>query len=159
MPDMKVKRPPKRLIIQPPLIPVIDIVFNLLIFFMLTPSVTAGDGFVTTNLPKSSGPVPGKAQLTEVRLKVLLQETGPKNQYLDNAKNDYCDIIVEGEDLGSNFDALLTNMKSRRDHGLSAHTAILITPTMGCLHKWVVRGFDSIVAAGFDNIQFAVPYE
>ena len=156
---MMIRHPKQPMKLQPPLIPVIDVVFNLLIFFMLTPSVTAGDGFVTTNLPTSSGPVPGKPQLFEARLKVLLQEIGPHNQYIDNGKNDFCEIIVEGESMGSNFDALLANMKSRREHGLAANHAILITPTAGCLHKWVVRGFDSIVAAGFENIQFAVPYD
>jgi hypothetical protein len=30
---------------------------------------------------------------------------------------------------------------------------------MGTLHEWVVRAFDSIVAARFSNVQFAVPYE
>ena len=40
----KTIRPPKRLILQPPLVPVIDVVFNLLIFFMCIPNAAAGAG-------------------------------------------------------------------------------------------------------------------
>jgi len=44
-------------------------------------------------------------------------------------------------------------------------TAIVLCPrnsgtrTMPTLHEWVVRAFDSAVAARFNNVQFAVPYE
>jgi len=91
---MFLKRPKAPLRIQPPLIPVIDVVFNLLIFFMLLPSTAAGEGYLTTNLPTSSGPVAGKPQLTEVRLRVQLYDVSPNGEYIDNAKNEYCSIEV-----------------------------------------------------------------
>jgi len=35
--------------------PMIDIVFNLVVFFVLMPSFEAGDGFLPTNLPSGLG--------------------------------------------------------------------------------------------------------
>jgi len=156
---MFLKRPKAPLRIQPPLIPVIDVVFNLLIFFMLLPSTAAGEGYLTTNLPTSSGPVAGKPQLTEVRLRVQLYDVSPNGEYIDNAKNEYCSIEVEGKKLGGDFNALQAYFEEKRSQGLSPTTPILLAPTMPTLHKWVVRAFDAAVAARFTNVQFAVPYE
>jgi biopolymer transport protein ExbD len=145
--------------LQPPLIPIIDIVFNLLMFFMLTPSTSTGEGFLTTNLPTTSGPVHGKPQITEVRLKIQLYDVGPNGQYIENGKNEYCSITVESQNLGGDFGALKTLLEEKRSQGLATTTPILISPTMGTLHEWVVRAFDAAVASRFTNIQFAVPYD
>jgi len=156
---MFIKRPKTPLKIQPPLIPVIDVVFNLLIFFMLMPATSAGEGYLTTNLPQSSGPVAGKPTLTEVRLRVELFDVGPNGVYIDNAKNEYCAIRVEGKEMGGDFNALQAFLEEKRSQGLSPTTPILLAPTMPTLHEWVVRAFDAAVAARFTNVQFAVPYE
>ena len=156
---MQTLSPPTPRKIQPPLIPVIDVIFNLLIFFMLTPNVSAGDGYLTTNLPTNSGPVGGKPQdTTQFRLRITLQDVGPNGQIVEG-KNEYCSIIVEDHDFGSNFDALQAFLDAKRQQGLPITTPILLAPTMGCYHEWVVRAFDAAVAARFTNIQFAVPYE
>jgi biopolymer transport protein ExbD len=156
---MNIIRPRAPLRIQPPLIPIIDIVFNLLMFFMLTPSTSSGQGFLTTNLPVSSGPVPGKPTLTEVRIRVELYDVGPNGRFVDGAKNEYCAIKVEQQDLGTDFGALRTYLQNKREQGVPTTTPILIAPTMGTLHEWVVRAFDAAVAARFANVQFAVPYQ
>jgi biopolymer transport protein ExbD len=156
---MNIRRPPKAIRIQPPLIPIIDIVFNLLMFFMLVPSTNVGQGFLTTNLPTSSGPVAGKPTITEVRLRVELFDVGPDGVYVDNAKNEFCSIRVEGKEMGGDFGALQSYLEQKHAAGLAPTTPILIAPTMPTLHEWVVRAFDAAVAARFTNVQFAVPYE
>ncbi len=145
--------------LQPPIIPVIDVVFNLIIFFMLTPSVSGSDGFLTTNLPTLSGPVAGKPTIMEVRLRVKLYDVSASGEYNPGGKNDQCTISVEDQSIGSDFNALRAMLEAKRAAGLDVKTPILIHPTIGCLHKWVVMAFDSAVEAGFNNIQFAVPYE
>ncbi|MCX5685097.1 MAG: biopolymer transporter ExbD [Planctomycetota bacterium] len=156
---MKMRLPPKKTMIQPPIIPVIDVVFNLLIFFLLMPSTNVGQGFLTTNLPTSSGPVAGKPTITEIRLRITLEDVGPDGVYVDNAKNEFCAIKVEGKELGGDFGALQAYLEQKRAAGLAATTPILLAPTMPTLHEWVVRAFDAAVAARFTNVQFAVPYE
>jgi len=157
---MKIKKPSDPAKMQPPMTPMIDCVFNLLIFFILTPSFDLSEGYLTTNLPRSSGPVAGKPQVTEQRLKVELFDVSQDGQYVDGAKNEYCSITFnETTNLGSNFDALRAALEDKRAAGLAATTPILISPTMACRHKWVVRAFDAAVAARYNNIQFAVPYQ
>jgi biopolymer transport protein ExbD len=158
---MRIKRPADPAKIQPPMTPMIDCVFNLLIFFILTPSFDLTEGYLTTNLPTTSGPVPGKKQETVVRIKIELSQVAqPNGEYVDGAKNEYCSILFnETQNFGSNFDALRAALEDKRAQGLAANTPILISPTMGCLHKWVVKAFDSAVAARFTDIQFAVPYQ
>ena len=152
-------RPRKPMKIQPPIIPVIDVVFNLIIFFMLTPSVSGGEGFLTTNLPTTSGPVAGKPTIMEVRVRVKLYDVAANGEYDPNGKNDYCTIQIEDQPVVRDFGALRSALASKRAAGLDTKTPILIHPTMGCLQMWVVRAFDSAVEAGFNNVQFAVPYE
>ena len=157
---MKTKKPPTPAKMQPPMTPMIDVTFNLLIFFILTPSFDQTEGYLTTNLPKSSGPVPGEKQITEVRLKVELFDVSQDGQYVDGAKNEFCSITFnETQNLGANFDALRAALEEKRAAGLAATTPILISPTMACRHKWVVRAFDAAVAARYTNIQFSVPYQ
>ena len=46
-----------------------------------------------------------------------------------------------------------------RNQGLPPNHPVLISPTMACRHKYVVKGFDQAVSAGFSEIHFAVPYQ
>ena len=155
---MAIKVRPKQALMSLPMIPVISVVFNLLMVFIMAPSASSREGYLTTNLPTSSGPVAGKPQLTEVNIRVKLFDVSPNGEYIDNAKNEYCSIEVEGRNLGSDFDALQKFLEEKRAQGLSETTPILLAPTMPTLHEWVVRAFDAAVAARFTKIQFAVPY-
>jgi biopolymer transport protein ExbD len=48
---MNVQKPAEARRMQPPLTPMIDCTFNLLIFFLLAPSFSLSEGYLTTNLP------------------------------------------------------------------------------------------------------------
>ena len=156
---MLIPKPGNKPPMSPPMIPVISVVFNLLMVFMIAGATSTRDGFLTTNLPQSSGPVATKPTITEVRLRVELFDVGPQGVYIENAKNEFCSIKVEGRDLGGDFAALQSYLEEKRNQGLAPTTPILLAPTMPTLHEWVVRAFDSAVAARFTNVQFAVPYE
>jgi biopolymer transport protein ExbD len=143
------KTPPK---MQPPMTPMIDCTFNLLIFFILTPSFSLTEGYLTTNLPTTSGPVAGKKQIDVQRIKIELLDEGPKGERVSIVLND-------NQNLGDNFDLLRDALKKLRDQGLPANHPVLLSPTMACRHKYVVKGFDQAVYAGFSEIHFAVPYQ
>ncbi len=148
---MQIRKARKLESIQPPMTPMIDCTFNLLIFFLLTPSISSTEGYLTTNLPTTSGPVAGKEQKNVLRIKIELQCEGPKGEDVR--------IVFNDQDLGTNFDALKIALDQKRAAGLAANTPILISPDMGTRHKWVVKGFDAAVAARFTEIHFAVPYQ
>lgn len=141
------------------MVPMIDVVFQLLIFLMVMPSSGDTEGYLPTNLPEGLGQqaaavVPNK---NEFRIDLLHVEP------YDTNKGEVI-IRLNGEQLGSNGD--LRN-KLRAAHQVLAGSGVdaekmdkipvLISPDMGVWHKHVVAAFDSAVDAGFKNIQFTVP--
>ena len=138
--------------LQPPMAPMIDIVFQLLIFFLLIPNQQAGEGYLTTNLPSTSGPVAGKQQKDVQRIKIELEVPDNDNKGVNIVLND-------NQVFGRNFEGLLAALQGLKARGLPADHPVLISPWMGTRHKWVVRAFDMSVAARFTNIHFGVPYD
>jgi biopolymer transport protein ExbD len=149
---MRTKRPPEAMKIQPPLIPVIDVVFDLLIFFLLIPSTGSSDGYLTTNLPESEGPVSSKQIKHEERIRIDILDVVDHPDQVEI-------IFAENKNLGGDFKALTDSLVTLGESGMSKETPILLAPTMACRQKFVVKGFDAAVTAGFKKIQFAVPYE
>ena len=141
---------PKKL--QPPMTPMIDIVFLLIIFFLLIPNQQAGEGYLTTNLPDTSGPVAGKQQKDVQRIKIELELPDNDNKGVNIVLND-------SQVFGSNFGGLLAALQGLQARGLPKDHPVLISPWMGTRHKWVVRAFDMAVMARFTNIHFGVPYD
>jgi biopolymer transport protein ExbD len=135
--------------LQPPMTPMIDCIFQLLIFFMLTPTFQAREGYLTTNLPREQGPNPTE-QKDLARIKIELLEEGTEGEAVNIVLNDT-------QVLGSNFDGLRAALEGYRAQGLPPNHPIQIAPTMAVRHKWVVRAFDIAVLSRFTNIQFAVP--
>jgi len=139
---------------QLPMTPMIDCTFNLLIFFLLTPSLARAEGYLTTNLPLDSGPnIPHQVRpIIDAAVRIELIDEGPREEGVSIVLND-------SQSLGSNFDALGAALRQEREAGLAANARVLVAPTMRCRHKWVVKALDEVVAARFGNVCFAVPYE
>jgi len=168
---MQTRRPPIPRKIQPPIVPVLDVTFNLLIFFILMPATGVDEGYLTSNMPTSVGPVANKPTIPEVRIKVQLYDVEPNGEYINGAKNEHVAIAVEGDQLSSadgkplvDQAALAALRKVLEDKRAqlkeqAATTPILLSPTMPTRHKWVVAAFDQAVATGFNKIHFAVPYD
>ncbi len=135
--------------IQPPMTPMIDIIFQLLIFFLLTPSFQSHEGYLTTNLPKDQGPNP-KTQENMERIKIELLDEGNEGEGVSIILNDT-------QSLGDNFKGLRSALEGYRAQGLQPSHPVLISPTMAVRHKFVVRAFDAAVMARFTRIHFAVP--
>jgi biopolymer transport protein ExbD len=127
--------------------PMIDVIFNLLIFFLLTPVLQGNEGYLTTNLPCDGG-AKGDWR-TPDRLKVELIQRGDSGGEVE--------IVFDGRRVLPDFRALEAELKELRTRGLAADFPVLIAPTGGVRHRWVVRAFDTITAARFRNICFAVP--
>jgi biopolymer transport protein ExbD len=149
---MKMRPPPLAGRMQPPLIPVIDVVFDLLIFFLLIPSVSTASGYLTTNLPSQGGPNPQGDLEDPVCVRIALLDEGPGSEKVSIVFNDK-------QELGTDFDALREGLVELRARGLSDRIPVRIEPTSGCRQKYVVQAFDAAAAAKFNTIQFAVPYE
>jgi biopolymer transport protein ExbD len=129
----------------------IDCVFQLLLFFLLTPAFAANEGYLTTNLPQVGGRDPRPGPHPEA-VRVVLEASGPRGENVT--------IVLKGiESLGDNFQGLQAALEAYRAQGLAADHPVLIAPDAGVRHRWVVRAMDAAVGARFTNIQFAVPDE
>ena len=135
--------------IQPPMTPMIDIIFQLLIFFLLTPTFQSHEGYLTTNLPRDQGPNRAPQDILE-RIKIELLDEGNEGEGVSIILNDT-------QSLGDNFKGLRSALEGYRAQGLQPTHPILISPTMAVRHKFVVRAFDAAVTARFTSIHFAVP--
>ncbi len=140
--------PPK---MQPPMTPMIDCIFQLLLFFVLTPALMANEAYLTTNLPQvGPGEWPPSPGIPEP-VRVALGAAGPRDENVT--------IVLNGiESLGDNFQGLQAALEAYRARGLAAGHPVLIAPDAGVRHKWVVRAMDAAVGARFSSIQFAVPH-
>jgi len=129
----------------------IDIVFLLLIFFLLSPSADPGQGYLTTNLPKSGqgGGPPPDIRYRAVEIELQAPEANTRDVVI---------VLKDGRCFGRNFAGLMAALADMRARGLPADHPVLIRPWMACRHRWVVRAFDAAVAARFENVHFAVPY-
>jgi len=123
----------------------IDIIFNLLIFFLLTPTFQAKEGYLTTNLPKR-GPPTEAAE----RLKIFLEVPQDDDETVV--------IFFRDDKVPLNgFNDLYDRLRDLRDRGYGVEKPVLISPVSEVRHKWVVKAFDYTIWAGFKNIQFTIP--
>ncbi|MFO8012028.1 MAG: biopolymer transporter ExbD [Phycisphaerae bacterium] len=130
--------------------PMIDIVFLLLIFFLLAPLQDAGQAYLTTNLPRFEGPnvglPPEEYRAVDIELRVPESNQDGVGIVLNHRRR-----------FGQDFRGLLAALEHLRQRGLAADYPVRIAPAAACRHKWVVRAFDVAVAARFNRIQFTVP--
>jgi biopolymer transport protein ExbD len=145
----------------------IDIIFQLILFFMLMPTWPGDEGYLTTNLPRTEGP--NRADQTTVpRIKIGLYDEEPRGEGVSVELNQTQAIgSTVGVQFGTEedkrryvralFGKLQAALAALNREGLPPNHPVLIAPTPAVQHQYVVGAFDAAVAARFTNIQFAVP--
>ena len=78
--------------INVPMAPMIDVVFLLLVFFMLTLKISAPEGDFNLNLPQGSRTPTGKLSPLDLKVRLLANPDGTLQQ-----------LQLEGVDLGNDF--------------------------------------------------------
>jgi len=138
---------------QPPLTPMIDVVFQLLLFFLLGCRFIQEEGQIRANLPKISGPAvasmrlePIKIQLTATGLNddgVMIEITGAANQTLGEVPKVW---------------DFLMNFKRRAQPGVEeVEVPVIITPRGRVRWTFVVDAFNQAIRAKYKNVGFAPP--
>ena len=136
--------------------PMIDIVFNLVIFFLLMPSFEAKEGYLPTNLPKTTGVAKTK-RIKEQTFRIDLLHVEPWDNNPANQAD--CIIMLNRSEVADNRslrERLTEAFKSLPDD-YKKKAPVTISPDMVVWQKHVVAAFDAAIDAGFKNIRFTVP--
>ena len=142
------KRVPKPQNMQPPMTPMIDVTFQLLIFFLLTTTFRPAEGQIPGTLPQQGqGGVSAEERLDR-----------PINITIYPAGVDTVAYEVEG--LGHRiteaqklYEALMSRQTKVGTQGTKV--PVVIKPLGSVQWRWVTEAFNQSVRARFENVGFA----
>ena len=163
--------------------PMIDIVFQLLIFFMLTLQFKEVEGKLMSVLPKDKGPVPGPALvIDEVRIIICaggdseVHRTNKGRHMKVDKDGTECMILVERHEMGrvhrtaEASGAAATNLETYRTTGIRARDilevlkktaqpgkkpVLILDADSEVPYEHVIGVVNGLKEAGINNIEFA----
>ena len=120
--------------------PMIDVVFQLLIFFMVGTKMRALEGRIDAFLPKFEGQSGGKSEDEFGRLVIHIAHGGG--------------LTLNGI-VCENYQALLDRLKSAKlKH---ANPRVILDPVQTAKHEHVMRTMDTCLKAGLHEVSFRQP--
>ncbi len=134
---------------QPPLTPMIDVVFQLLLFFLLACRFVQFEGQLRANLPNVSGPQIVQPLKLEP-IKVLLSPEGQRDE------NVVIQIDVQQGLVLRDVSKLYGELDHLREK-FTEKAPVIIAPRGRVRWKYVVDAFNQAIRAKFKNIGFAPP--
>ncbi len=146
VPERK-RRAPRRTKLQPPLTPMIDVTFQLLLYFLLTSTFRPDEGQIPGTLPaRGAGAVAKDNPLPRVR--IVLRPRGADRRQVQYEVDR---ITVDREE--ELYRVLLGRRKV-----VTAEAPVEIRPDAYVRWDYVVAAFNAAVRAKFKNIGFATAY-
>lgn len=143
----RAKRGRPKVKMAPPLTPMIDVTFQLLIYFMLTITFAQQEGLIPGTLPKAGG---GPASTTE-KLKT------PTQIHLRPTGVGKLDVVYEivGQQAAIGDPEELFVVLENRKRVVSDESPVVIKPRNDVRWRHVVEAFNQAVRAKYKNIAFA----
>ncbi|MFW6145974.1 MAG: biopolymer transporter ExbD [Planctomycetota bacterium] len=134
------RRPPLRL--QPPLTPMIDVTFQLLLFFLLTMRFTPPEGQLPADLPRLESSTAAVAPLEPVRVRLERTEAGLR---IDLSRYH---LAVDS------FGALHETLVELRERFGSGDPPVVIVPGDGVTWADALNAYNEARRAAFVNVAF-----
>ena len=156
------------------LTPMIDIVFNLLIFFMCATKFRTPEGMIESYLPKDKGQASGTPQidLNEVRIKLLWYDRSGRPT---KAEKGGCVVLKVGDEtfnqagdfedmrypstspVWASLHSKLVGFKEGYKGGGQKGLPIIIDARKQVPTKFVISALNEVVRAGIQDVTFAAP--
>ncbi len=139
---------------QPNLSAMIDVIFLLLIYFVITANFTPDEGVLTAKLPQGTGQPTRDLTPPQRPLNIVLSPAGLYD----------CRISIEGYPQGPSgfgeLTALLVELQYDPEHGLRSgafktDSPVVIRPDAQVRWQHVANAFNAAVRARYTNIHFA----
>ena len=146
-------RPPAKM--QLNLTSMIDVIFQLLIYFVLTASFAFGEGVLTAELP-ARGQASQPPEIPPAELVVRLRPDGPSNASISLGQS------AAGIDSFTGLYDQLRRVQYDPDHGLTEgyhkpDWPVIIQPEGEVRWQHVVNAFNAAIRARYTNVSFAQP--
>lgn len=128
--------------------PIIDVVFNLLIFFMLTMDFQEEEGMLMAHLPKDQGLSKSQVkqeELEEIRVRIIRKTEGEATRVMVGQKE-----VADPVETPTALISQLSNMMS-----INSKTPVIIDATKKAEFKYVIAVLNSCKTAGVQEIKFA----
>ena len=139
------KRAPKPAKVQPPLTPMIDVTFQLLLYFLLTSTFQPNEGEIPGSLPRAGAQASDDPPLKPIRVTL-----SPEGMMAENAQYQVGNLapVTTPEEL---FNALAGQKQLNPD----ADVPVVIKPQGDVRWQFVTEVFNAAVRAKFRKIAFA----
>jgi len=132
---------------QPPLTPMIDVTFQLLLFFLLTFTFRQAEGQIPGTLPEQGeGGITAKDRLEEP-IRISLRPMGRERQDVVYEIQGYAHVIKSPQELGQVLQGRATQS--------GTEVPVIIKSRGDVQWRWVVEAFNQSVRAKFKNVGFA----
>jgi biopolymer transport protein ExbD len=135
--------------LQPPLTPMIDVTFQLLLYFVLTAQFREDEGQIPGSLPVQAG----KQQESETPVKPVRINLQPYGEKYEFCRYEVDSQIFEGG-TQAELEQFHVYLKGRKEHS-DGKAPVFIRPRGDVKWKFVVEAFNAAVAAQFEYIGFA----
>jgi len=143
----RAKRAKPKAKLQPPMVPMIDVTFQLLIYFMLTTTFSQAEGQIPGSLPKAgTGGVSLKQEL-KPPIHIQIRPVG-------TFKEGVVYEMIGSHGLMKNGQELYGSLIARKER-VGAGTPVVIKARSDVRWQYVVEAFNQAVQAEFQNIGFA----
>jgi biopolymer transport protein ExbD len=135
----------RRAKLQPPLTPMIDVTFQLLIFFLLTATFREQEGQIPGSLPAKGGIAAGET----VQLEPLFVVIKPGGSDRSSCLYEITSSKVAMESADQLYEALMARRRQ-----LKAEEPLIIRPRPNVRWQFVIEAFNQAVRADYKNIGF-----
>jgi biopolymer transport protein ExbD len=131
---------------QPPLTPMIDVTFQLLLYFLLTSTFKPDEGQIPGSLPEKGLSVPSPRP----PIRIVLEPRGVNHEFVSYEIDSLKTFDQEKEE------DLFLRLQARQQSGSATdETPVQIHPWSSVRWKYVVAAFNAAVRARYKNISFA----
>lgn len=137
--------------VQPPLTPMIDVVFQLLLFFLLGTSFREQEGQLLASLPEKGGITASEVIVQELNLEIHAAGAMGVRYYV---RGENMGIEGSGESLKSAANELHQLLVERRQKQTGTELSVFISPAPDVRWEYVVEAFNQAVRAGYKKVGF-----
>ena len=133
----------------------IDVIFLLLIYFVITASFTMGEGVIVANLPRGTGQAPDPDEPPPLKITIQITTLGNRGVGYRVSLLGFHDAPRNFKDLGALLMKYQNNPNKGRHGRYPVDSPVIIQPTAQVRWQHVVNAFNQAVKAQYENINFA----